>query len=175
MNVLGNARYQETENKIQQALFTLLEKKSINKISVRDICSHASISRPSFYSHYDDINDLIYKIEIEKSSYISSLFTSSQPMTLESFVKYLSYVKENSSFYIAYFQSENNPHISRTLIDQYLSSNHLEETRSLHYNMLFFMAGIKAIVYEWLIHDAQDSVEVMAEILYQHYELVHHA
>ncbi len=68
MNITNNKRYKETEVSIQEAFLTLLERKQITDISVKDICNIAHISRPSFYSHYDDINDLIIKLEYEKSA-----------------------------------------------------------------------------------------------------------
>lgn len=33
----------------------LSEKKELGKISVRELCNRADISRGTFYSHYDDI------------------------------------------------------------------------------------------------------------------------
>ena len=65
MNVSGNSRSAYTKQKIQQAFMDLLGKKTFDKISVSDICGLAEISRPSFYAHYDDINDLILQIEHE--------------------------------------------------------------------------------------------------------------
>ena len=62
MNMSGNSRYIDTEGKIQCAFMELLGKKSLNAVSVSDICTMAHISRPSFYAHYDDINDLIMHI-----------------------------------------------------------------------------------------------------------------
>lgn len=53
--------YNETEARIQEAFFSLLEKKPIDEISVRELCFSAHISLPSFYAHYDDINDLATK------------------------------------------------------------------------------------------------------------------
>lgn len=61
MSSRSNKRYKEPKSRMQKVLFSLLEKKPINEISVRELCFSAHISLPSFYAHYDDINDLATK------------------------------------------------------------------------------------------------------------------
>lgn len=171
MNTAGNKRYIETDGKIQNSFLMLLEKKQINEISVNAICKLAHIARPSFYSHYEDINDLIMKIEDEKSSYIGTILTTANPLSINDFIKYLSYVKANKNFYTAYFKCENNSHISEHMMQQYLSINQMNPTPLLKYHMLFFMAGLKAIVSDWLNKNCPESVEQMSQILMEQYSL----
>ena len=171
MNTEGNKRYKETEDKIQKSFLLLLENKQINEISVNDICRLAHISRPSFYSHYDDINDLIIKIEYEKSTYIGTILTTPNPLSINDFIKYLSYVKANKNFYTAYFKCENISHISKHMMEQYISINQMNNTPLLRYHMLFFMAGLKAIVFDWLNKNCPESVEQMSQVLMEQYSL----
>lgn len=172
MNTSGNSRYKDTEAKIQNAFLSLLESKNIHDISVNAICISADISRPTFYAHYEDINDLILKIEYEKSAYISSLLTTKKLLSQEDFTNYLNYIKENKNFYIAYFRCENNIAISQSMMNQYLSANQLAPTPALTYQMLFFMAGLKSIVYHWLIRNCPESVEELSQILLTQYLLL---
>lgn len=55
---LGNA-----QRKIFSAYLQLIEEKSIDKITVSEICEIANINRSTFYRHYYDIYDLEEKIE----------------------------------------------------------------------------------------------------------------
>ncbi len=48
-----------TENLICNSFLTLLKEEDINSITVADVCRQANISRPTFYLHFCDINDLI--------------------------------------------------------------------------------------------------------------------
>ncbi len=171
MNITNNKRYKETEAGIQDAFLTLLERKQINDISVKDICSVARISRPSFYSHYDDINDLIIKLEYEKSYHISTILAKPNPLTNNDFINYLSYIKENKNFYIAYFKCENNLHISQHIMQQYITVNQRSITPELRYYMLFFMAGLKAVVFDWLSGNCVEPIEQISEILMEQYTL----
>lgn len=48
---------------IRQALFELLETKSLNEITVVDICTKADVNRGTFYKYYRDVPDLYDKTE----------------------------------------------------------------------------------------------------------------
>lgn len=77
MNISNNRRYQETEQRIQSAFLKLLESgKDIDEIYIQDICRAGNITRPTFYSHYEDINDLVMQIEMEKAERIRSIMTA---------------------------------------------------------------------------------------------------
>ncbi len=51
-----------TEKAIKEAFLTLLDKKPIARISVKDIVEECGINRNSFYYHYSDINELVSEI-----------------------------------------------------------------------------------------------------------------
>lgn len=48
---------------IRQALFELLETKSLDEITVVDICTTADVNRGTFYKYYRDVPDLYDKTE----------------------------------------------------------------------------------------------------------------
>ena len=50
---------------IRDAFVDLLSTKTINEISVKELCAKADINRGTFYSHYLDINDLLNHLEEE--------------------------------------------------------------------------------------------------------------
>ncbi len=75
-----DARVRYTKQVLKDALLALLEKKPINKITVKEVCDKAELNRATFYSHYADCFDLLEQIEnefigeFEKSlSYIDGL------------------------------------------------------------------------------------------------------
>lgn len=67
MNVKGdnNRSVRETKARIQETFLELMKKKSYTKISVREIAEKANINRATFYLHYQDIYDLLEKIEAD--------------------------------------------------------------------------------------------------------------
>ena len=93
MNKSNNKRYQITDEKIENALLTLLKDKDFNSIYVNDICKEAGIARTSFYSHYDDINDLILKIQKKYSNKIIDILLKNKLSPKDAYTKYLAFIK----------------------------------------------------------------------------------
>lgn len=58
-------RTKKTLSNINNAFIELRSKKPLNKITVKELCELAMISKPTFYSHYEDIYDLSEKMENE--------------------------------------------------------------------------------------------------------------
>lgn len=58
-------RTKKTLSSINNAFIELRSKKPLNKITVKELCDLAMISKPTFYSHYTDIYDLSDKMEDE--------------------------------------------------------------------------------------------------------------
>jgi AcrR family transcriptional regulator len=49
----------KTRMVIQDALFTLMQEKSFNKITIQEIIDRANVGRSTFYSHYETKEDLL--------------------------------------------------------------------------------------------------------------------
>ncbi len=58
-------RVKRTTNNIKAAFFELRKKKSIDKISVKELSEVAMINKATFYLHYKDIYDLSESLEEE--------------------------------------------------------------------------------------------------------------
>ncbi len=56
-------RIQKTRQNIFNAFITLREKYPLEKITVKELCEHAQISKQTFYLHYKDLYDLSERIE----------------------------------------------------------------------------------------------------------------
>lgn len=175
MNTSNNRRYRETEQRIKDAFFNLLDSEKMEHISVQDICHTARISRPTFYTHYEDINDMIMKIEQDKAETIYAILRSRTIPSVKIFEKYFDYLKENRSFYTEYLCSGENALISQSLMDTYLKENQdyyaglgVNE-ESIKYLMIFFAAGLKAIALRWLKGGCKEPSAEMAELIHKAY------
>lgn len=58
-------RIEKTKNSIINAFIELRAQKSIEKITIKELCEKAKINKSTFYSHYMDIYDLTEQIETE--------------------------------------------------------------------------------------------------------------
>ena len=60
-----DARIRYTKMVIMDSFISLLKKKPLNKVTVKEICDIAEINRATFYKYYNDPFDLLEKIEQE--------------------------------------------------------------------------------------------------------------
>lgn len=66
-------RIYKTKQNIYHCLIDLLEVKTFNKITIKDICNQAMISKSTFYAHFKDKYDLIEKVVQQKSRWFERL------------------------------------------------------------------------------------------------------
>ena len=74
MNIKNNSRYKANSEKIETAFLTLILNHKYEDITISDICKQADVNRSTFYCHYDDINDLIIKIEGKFANSMAGIF-----------------------------------------------------------------------------------------------------
>ena len=60
-----DARVRYTLMKLKESFLVLLEKKPINKITVKEVCELSELNRATFYTHFTDCYDLLENIENE--------------------------------------------------------------------------------------------------------------
>ncbi|EHI75234.1 TetR family transcriptional regulator [Streptococcus criceti] len=61
-------RFEKTEKNLQEAFLHLLQAKDLTKISVKEICQLAQVSRNAFYQHYETQRTFIREPPAENPS-----------------------------------------------------------------------------------------------------------
>ena len=76
MNTKNNRLIRETDEKIIRTVYQMMtqEHRPIGKITVREICERADIHRSTFYAHYQDVYDLVEKVEENMSRQLTEAF-----------------------------------------------------------------------------------------------------
>ena len=176
MNIKNNQRYKMSSEKIETAFLALILKHKYEDITVSQICEKAKINRSTFYCHYDDINDLIVKIESRFAKGTASIFNFGERQTHEAFIELFTFVKENKYFYKAFL---NIPYITFAETSTKLAvleniGNKNKKLKSeaigIFYRASFFGAGIKEMCRLWLERDCQESPQQMATLLLEEYK-----
>lgn len=80
---MEDLRIQKTRKALKQALIKLLSEKSFEKISVTDICKESSISRITFYTHYDHKYDLAQEIFTDYMDIGRNVFQSKETKIMD--------------------------------------------------------------------------------------------
>lgn len=161
---------------IYNAVVSLLEKKRYDNFTIKDVCETSGISRTAFYDHYQDINDLMIKIESKLAKQLTSLFDPNEINSNNSFVALFYFIRENKVFYKAFLKSHSPSFTASGMIEkqkkqyrQELSKKYHYTESELDYHLRFFAAGIKAVCEQWVLTDCKEAPEQMAKIIYDEY------
>jgi len=185
----SESKYFNTAKKMDEALISLLEKKSIEYITVSEICKKANVNRSTFYLHYENIIDLLNETarflldgfivcfnidrkaitkKIRESSLEELVFISDEYLH-----PYLSYIKENKRVFktvLAHSDSFGFNEIFQKLYENIFNPI-LERfdypTADRKYVMMFYLNGITAIVTEWLKDGCEKTIEEVSKIIYE--------
>lgn len=175
MNIKNNSRYKASSEKIETAFLTLILNHKYEDITISDICKQANVNRSTFYCHYDDINDLIIKIENKFAKGTANIFNYGERQTHEAMIEMFSFVKANKYFYKAFLNipyitlAERNTKIE--VLKNIGQKFNIEQANRMEifYRASFFGAGIKEMCRIWLEGDCKESPKFMAELLLKEY------
>ena len=184
----SESKYFNTAMRFDKALLSLLEKKSFEYITIREICEEAGVNRSTFYLHYENTVDLLK----ETTAYVLENFVSYFPVDRKSFTAklesgdlkelnfinetylypYLSFIKENQRVFSAFLSQpvtfEFNSIFQRLfdhIFSPILNRFHYPQDAQ-QYVMMFYLNGITAIVTEWLKNDCQKNIEEISTIIH---------
>lgn len=112
----NDRRVKRTKKLLRDSLFTLLQEKSINEITVTELTEIADINRATFYFYYTDIMDMLDQIQNEAYELFEDVLVGTEDHidSMETFAKYI----EN----ILVFCREN-PTIARFVITREYNNN----------------------------------------------------
>lgn len=172
MNTKNNKRRRESISKIEKVFLDMLQTKSLNEITVSDICKKAELNRSTFYANYTDIYDLADKIKEYLEAEVGRLYIDERINSFNShdYLKLFYHIKENQIFYRTYFKLgyDNNNNIvweyDTNLAEKYFDNKYMD------YHIEFFKSGLNAIIKKWLANGCTESPEEIAEIIMSEYQ-----
>ena len=176
MNIKNNSRYKISSEKIETAFLALILNNKYEDITISQVCKQAGINRSTFYCHYDDINDLIIKIENKFAKGTASIFNYGERQTHEAFIEMFKFIKENQFFYKAFLNipyatlAETTTKIGILKNIGENSNIDKSKTMGIFYRASFFGAGIKEMCRLWLQYDCKETPEQMACLLLDEYK-----
>lgn len=170
-------RTKYTKMVLQNSLFELLKQKSIDKITVTDICHLADINRGTFYYYYTDVFDLLNQIENELYEnflvYFNQYLESSDRNTYLLMIKLFEYLKQEKKIFKVFFsQNGDKDFIKRVYLTAYTSV--IEEWKSQKTNLdpqqldkifLFVANGSISLIQNWFDTGLKESPEELASFI----------
>lgn len=180
MNREGNSRHRETEIKIQEALLFLLEQKTLKEITVRELCQTANVNKATFYRHYQDIYELMEKIEHGIQAGLIRLLDTgkkrslTKPVGRQELEEIIHYIGGHATFYREYLNAGYDSFLDKRFlslwekcIKRQFQELGVESEKRMQYYYRFIQAGIRTTVLYWLETGQQETPEELAQILWQ--------
>lgn len=174
-------RSRKTQEAIAKAFKKLVkEKGGISKVSVRDIANRANISRSTFYSHYDDIDDLTEFMKEDIAADLSEIILkhaqkpdtsgSSFDAIQELLLDILTYLVQQDFLTREIIANSRNNGITESLsgnINQLVREQAIQscspvDADILRDTSLFLTYGCAGMIKDWFINRSSASPEVTA-------------
>lgn len=152
-----NQRVALTKQLIYKSFLTLLKKKSIRQISVRELCEEAGINRTTFYNHYGSQYDVMAEIADNYLNKISRMLESADVQDQES-------VQSRVALVLQYMQDE-------LELSALLLNNNIDEGFAAR---LFSLPKIEDMLLAALagIHDEKVKAATVAFAIYGGYKVL---
>ena len=159
---MEDRRIQKSKAAIQNSFFELLREKSLNKITVAEICRAANIGRGTFYLHYMDVYDLYDKLENELYSGLYRLFEDAFPTTDRDNGRRLAegltvYIEQHREVFLLMLRADNSRSLQK--LKRIFNDMVLQENRRLHpvgdlqydaVEAVFVVSGMVGVLEQWL-------------------------
>lgn len=169
----------KTKNNLQNALIILLKEKPIEKITVTELCNASSITRKTFYLHYESIAKLFEeRIEQLLVDLESSLLATSksrhetdshrlQPQMIHLF----QHVYDNQDFYRFMFSASSNfayyemfflqiKKLVKKSVDSMTTFEKVTE-----FEISYQANAILGVIMEWCYHNFEETIDDMNQLL----------
>lgn len=184
MEKIEDRRIRKTKEILKTSLLELMQMKSMNKISVKELVTLADLNRSTFYNYYYDVPDMVAKIEQELYDEISHVIDNhirsdhtndTLPVRSLAFIEDLCIViKRNSLLCKGIFSEygdisflfrieeliEHNTH-------DYLAPLLQKKGTNLPYIYSFFRSGCLGLLKRWMNDGFIESPEEIAKMTYE--------
>ncbi len=180
MNVKNNRLTRETDEKIIRAVYTMMtaEHRPVGKITVREICERTGIHRSTFYAHYQDVYDLVEKVEKNMSRQLTETFfrkLDEKAPARECFAEIFRFIREHREFYLYYLAESRQFGVLQLTWDVIRERAEganasparfgAENQAEMEYHGVFFLVGMSAVVRMWLKNGCREEPEALYDII----------
>lgn len=172
-------KYQNTARKMNLALIALMEKKSFKLLTIKELCEKANVNRSTFYSHYQNLSDLLE----ETRSYIIHLFIeemTKREYTLDDYrtlsdeflIPYLKVFSDNRNIFLisdfypnAYRFSSNHLQMFEQIAIPTCQSFGITDRNAISYLTTFYNTGCHSIIMQWLQGGCKEETSYVCDLI----------
>lgn len=174
MATKNNRRTQITKMLLKTSLIEVMRHKTINQITIKEICEKADLNRSTFYLHYTDQFALLEDIENEiihtTFEYLQNVSPNLDTLTyIETF---LNYVKKNVVIFETLLCHQETSGFQDLFINKILEQlkanlpfNCSDEIKSYIYSFLLY--GCMHIIIDWINHDFDLPTASVSHLIFE--------
>lgn len=172
MATKNNRRTVITKRIFKEVLLELLREKPIYKITIKEICDSADMSRSTFYLHYQDQFELLEDIERDVLDKMVESFgdIDSDLDYLKAIELFFDYIKENANMFRILLCREENYAFRQKLIAcirSYIDREWFSsEKESAEYIYSFVINGSLSVIIRWIRRGFDVPSGKMAELVF---------
>lgn len=166
-------RIQYTKMVLREALLDLLKKKSLNQVSISELCEKADVSRNTFYNHYSIPGDVLQELEDQMYTTLMEAIEDPQDVKAVILMSCKTLEKQKKLSELVFAEVDSSRLISRTIESfEHVSLNPLNETKTeaqeilAHYANIFGQKGSTAVIQAWIMGGFKEPAETIAEVVY---------
>lgn len=171
-----NQRITLTKKLLQEGLLRLLEQKSLDKISVTELCRESGINRATFYNHYNSPHDLLTSIEAKLVTGLKEIINS--PKTADNLHDHLealcTYFYDNGRTILILHNCNADRELTKSLYEYNLDFHGFRlktkyspniQPEAIHLISVYFYTGCYNLALEWLQKGIPATPKEIAELL----------
>lgn len=166
-------RKKYTRMVLKNSLITLLKEKELSAITVKEICAHADINRSTFYTHYLDQYDLLFKIEEEiiheMIKYLDSHNFAKEAESIQMTEKLLDYLMERKEICETLLLSNHGRNFEKRVMNiakDFLMNKAIQgKANEVEYLGTFIISGAIHVIKEWLKNGTKESPQQIAKMI----------
>lgn len=167
---MENQRIRLSKQMLKDALISLLEEKSLQNITIYEICDRAQINRTTFYKYYDSQNGLLNDIEKDILNELEQRLMHDN-LSSDGLSRTLSYLEEERKKCLILINSTTDIHFAEKLFAlpqiQVLMQKHMPKKYTevqIRYIQTFIYHGGYAIVRQWINSEIREKPEEISQL-----------
>ena len=165
-------RKRKSKNALKAAMFSLMQKKIISNISIRELCDLADVNRSTFYSNYGDINELVK--DIHHDLFMDMFYKNhSIEQILEEFklkedivFEMIKYVEDNKNKINILFMNNENNQLEQNLLSFFMEACKINSMKyQTSYPFIYHTMAFFTLLHAWVYDNYPCSAKELANII----------
>lgn len=162
-------RIRLTKKILKDSIIEILKTKSIDKITIKEVCEYAQINRTTFYKYYSDCYSLLDEIEQDFLNSIRDHLKDYKENTLEMLLELL---KNDNGFSKVFLLNNVDKSLAEKIFSipeiSYSFMSTIKQTSiniNLEKMLLFIYAGAYEVIVDWIRHDFDMSAKELSQMI----------